>query len=134
MVPGPEMASIAEEFQTILPQDRSSTKHHKQKPAVQTSFAKEVKSPIGVTERRDNPFTENSLYIALDSLDISDSEVESIVKTVLDVSTTKCTAFLSERFIRRIKQYQFPSTRTTCHSFLHQKGVLSQRISNKLHL
>ncbi len=128
------MARIVKEFETILPQNRSSTKHHEQKPAVQISFAKEVTSLISVIERKGNPFTENSQdLIALDRLDIANSEVARTVKTVLDVGTTQYYTFVSERFIQRTKPISDPIHKNNFPLFSAPKGVPFQRRSNKLH-
>lgn len=107
MVAGPEVARMITEYEdcTLGECKRNiENLHHDQRPVVQTSFVKDVRSLIATIEEMGNPFLEETPdLMVLDTRDIMDSSVGETVRKVETVGKEQYTKFVEERLCQSAK-------------------------------
>ena len=101
MVAGPEIARITTEFEDVaikVPEQHSNSKHHEQKPAVQTRFLKEAQTLVVVLEETGNHFLEHSEdLLVIDTRDIVQSEIANTVRVIDTLGEEQYNVFVTER-------------------------------------
>ena len=99
MISGPEIARTVKEFETsFLSCQDDDIRHHEQVPAVQRTFAKDVKSLIHVIEEMGSPFLEDSAdLLALDTKDIMPESVTTAVKNAQEIGQSQYDMYVKER-------------------------------------
>ena len=82
MVAGPELARMVEEFEEVFSASGSQN-HHENKPAIQSTFAKDVVNLVSSFEELGSPFKEvGEDLIALHTKDVMNEDVVQTVRTV----------------------------------------------------
>lgn len=115
MVGGPEVARMTREFEDSAPAPKYQ--HHKQTPATQATFAKDVLNVVSSFEDLGNPFNEKSKQlIAVHTKGVADETIINTVQHVVPIGEAQFNTFVQERFINRskpvtdtIKKNKFPT-------------------------
>ena len=103
MVAGPELARMVEEFEEVFSASGSQN-HHENKPAIQSTFAKDVVNLVSSFEELGSPFKEvGEDLIALHTKDVMNEDVVQTVRTVRQLGEQQFKAFLKERFEDKTK-------------------------------
>ena len=100
MVAGPEIARLVMEFEESfpIPNEKKSTKHHEQYPAIQKSFAKDVSSLVSTLEVMGSPFLEDSGdMLTLNTKMIMNKDVVETVYTIEDIGKRQYDRYVEER-------------------------------------
>ena len=129
MVAGPEIARAVRDCERTYEVGRpDETRHHEQVPSVQKTFARDVKSLIGVTEEMGNPFCKDSAdLLVLDTKEIVPKCVVEAVSGAKIKGQSMYNNYVKERLNKRSK----PITYTIQRCNLPLFGTPERRTSRK---
>ena len=120
MVSGPEMAFLINEFQESIdkPEMKTDDRHHEQCESTQKAFFNQVKALSNVIDEMGNPFTDESNdLLVLDTRDIVDSSVVSVMCHLKKLGQEQYDKFATDRLVTQVTPVNDPIKRIKFHLF-----------------
>ena len=122
VVAGPEIARLVQEFEesNISKDDdtEEDTRHHEQRPGVQSAFVTDVKALVSTFVDLGNPFTEDSEdLIVLDSREVAHPQVVHTVNNILEIGQAQYAQYVSDRLDKCTKPITDPISRNNLPLF-----------------
>ena len=102
LIASPEIARLLDEFESSKQDTSSVAVHHEERPSVQNSFRREIKSLIAKMEEFGNPFEDDSETLSnFQSKQVVASSVAVDVNKTSDLGKAQHNQFVTERFVER---------------------------------
>ena len=102
LIASPEIARLLDEFESSKQDTSSVAVHHEERPSVQNSFRREIKSLIAKMEEFGNPFEDDSETLSnLQSKQVVASSVAVDVNKTFDLGKAQYNQFVTERLVER---------------------------------
>ena len=118
MVAGPELSRMVQEFERVHPRQQRSEATMKQKPAVQSTFSKDVVNTMSYFEELGNPFQDESENLmAIHTKDIKDDAAVNTIQNTSRIGEKQFQLFVEERFIDRTKPVTDPLKKNNLPTF-----------------